>query len=146
MSGLANQTDATERAALPPAVVIYGLAGAVAALERARDAGLGVTLLSAPGAALHAGCGWWKALIEAARAAFPDTPCIDILDCADGSGHALAALRIGVTRLVLWPEAPGRDAIVAIAEAIGGFVLAEPPPTATPGRPRANRDKPPPTG
>jgi hypothetical protein len=52
---------------------------------------------------------------------------MDILDCTDGTGHALAALRIGLSRLVLWPDAPGRDAVVAIAESLGGFVLAEAP-------------------
>jgi hypothetical protein len=87
-----------------------------------------VTLLSAPGAALYAGCGWWLALMTAARETYPNVPCIDILDCADGTGQALAALRIGLRRLVLWPEAPGRDSVVAIAEALDGFVLASAPP------------------
>jgi hypothetical protein len=65
---------------------------------------------------------------------------MDILDCADGTGHALAALRIGLSRLVLWPGAPGRDAVVAIAESLGGFVLAEAPPVDPPLR--AARAKP----
>src|SRR5271166_1126551 len=111
-----------------PAVVVYGLADAVAALARAEAEGTAVTLLSAPGAALNAGCGWWRALVDAARARHPGVPCADILDCADGTGQALAALRIGVTRLVLWPNAPGREAVVAIAEAMGGAVLPAPPP------------------
>jgi hypothetical protein len=108
---------------LYPAVVVQSLADA----HRALAAGQPVTLLSAPGAGLYAGCGWWRAVVEAARAAHPEVPCMDILDCADGSGQALAALRIGVTRLVLWVDAPGRDAVVAIAAAQGGFVLAAPP-------------------
>jgi hypothetical protein len=126
-----------------PAVIVNGLADAVAALARtaAHDAdhrgeagGGGITLLSAPGAALYAGCGWWRALIEAARRHHPDVRCMDILDCADGTGQAMAALRIGVTRLVLWPDAPGRDAVVAIAESMGGFVLAAAPPANAAGR------------
>ena len=108
---------------LYPAVVVHGLNDAVTALARGHP----VTLLSAPGAAMYAGCGWWRALIEAARAAHPDVPCIDILDCADATGYALAALRIGVTRLILWSTAPSRDAAVAIAEQLGGFVLADAP-------------------
>jgi len=108
---------------LPTAVVVHSLAEARAALA----GGEAVTLLSPPGAAVYAGCGWWRALIEAARAEFPDTDCVDILDCADGTGQALAALRIGVNRLVLGLDAPGRDAVVAIAEARGGFVLSEAP-------------------
>ena len=106
-----------------PAVIVHGLSDAVAALAQERP----VTLLSAPGAALNAGCGWWLALIEARARRYPDVSCIDILDCADGTGQALAALRLGLNRLVLWPEAPGRDTVVAIADARGGFVLAEPP-------------------
>ena len=109
---------------LPPAIRVHSLAEAQAALRR----GMPVTVVSAPGAALHAGCSWWRALIEQARADFPDVACIDILDCADATGQALAALRIGLTRLVLWPNAPGRDAVVTIAEAHGGFVLPEMPP------------------
>ena len=86
-----------------------------------------MTLLSPPGSALYAGCGWWRALVEAAEAEFPNADCIDILDCADGTGQALAALRIGVNRLVVGLDAPGRDAVVAIAETRGGFVLSEAP-------------------
>ena len=113
-----------------PVTIVTGLHEAVAALARGRP----VTLLSAPGAALSAGCGWWAALIAAARATHPDVPCQDILDCADATGHAFAALRIGLCRLVLWPEASGRDAVVTIAEAMGGFVLP-----AAPAAEEANR-------
>jgi hypothetical protein len=118
---------------LYPAAIVHGLGDAVAALAPGRP----VTLLSAPGAALYAGCGWWLALITEARARYPDVPCLDILDCADGTGQALAALRIGLNRLVLWPNAPGRDAVVAIAAEAAGFVLAAAPPTKTVSR--ANR-------
>jgi hypothetical protein len=109
---------------IPAAVIIHGLADASAALAP----GLPVTLLSAPGAALYAGCGWWQALIRLARSQHPAVPATDILDCADGSGQAMAALRIGLPRLVLWPSAPGRAAVAAIAEAQGGYLLATPPP------------------
>jgi len=50
--------------------------------------------------------------------------------------QALAALRIGVSRLVLWPEAPGREAAVAIAESLGGFALAAAPPVDPALKPR----------
>ena len=109
-------------------VIVHGLRDAVAALAEGAATGTAVTLLSSPGAALYAGCGWWNAVVTEARAVHPEVPCTNILDCADGTGLALAALRIGLSRLVLWPEAPGRDAVVAIAESLGGFVLAAPPP------------------
>jgi hypothetical protein len=109
---------------VPPAVIVHGLTDACAALAP----GLPVTLLSAPGAALYAGCGWWQALVAVAVARHPATPVTDILDCADASGQAMAALRIGLNRLVLWPDAPGRAAVAAIATAAGGFLLESPPP------------------
>lgn len=115
---------------LPPVVPVHSLADARAALSR----GVPVTLLSAPGAALYAGCAWWKALIAAARAAHPETVCVDILDCADATGLALAALRIGVNRLILWPDAPARAAVAEIAAARGGFVLDAAPSRAESGR------------
>lgn len=104
----------------PPAVIVHGLADA----RRAVAPGLPVTLLSAPGAGLYAGCGWWCALVASVRRDGVE----DILDCADGSGQAMAALRIGVCRLVLWKQAPGWNAVVEIAAARGGCVLGDAPP------------------
>jgi hypothetical protein len=86
-----------------------------------------VTLLSAPGAALFAGCGWWRALVGQIRAEFANIAVNDILDCADASGLALGALRIGQRAIVLDPGAPGRESVVAIAASLGGEVLAQRP-------------------
>ena len=108
---------------LHPAVIVHGLADAKAALTL----GLPVTLLSAPGAAMFAGCVWWREMVAAARAAFPDTDAMDILDCADASGMAMGSLRSGICRLVLWPEAPGWASVAAIVERQGGFVLSAAP-------------------
>ncbi len=108
----------------PPAIIIHGIEDARAALTPR----LPVTLLSAPGAALYAGCGFWQALVRQARAEFPAVPAPDILDCADAVGYALAALRLGQHMLVLTSDAPGRDAVAAIAAASGAVLLATPPP------------------
>lgn len=107
-----------------PAVVIHRLADARAALA----AGCPVTLLSAPGAALYAGSLWWRALIERTRTDHAGVPMEDILDCADASGLALGALRIGQRLLVLDPRAPGWHAVAAIAASEGGALLAARPP------------------
>jgi hypothetical protein len=107
-----------------PAVIVHGLSDARAALAP----GLPVTLLSATGAALFAGCLWWREITASARAEYPATPATDILDCADASGLAMSALRSGVNRLVLWPDAPGWAAVAAIAAGQGGFVLRAAPP------------------
>src|SRR3954447_4239723 len=93
-----------------PAVIVHGMEDAQAALAP----GLPVTLLSAPGAALFAGCLWWRELVVAARRERADA--MDILDCADASGQAVGALRSGINRLVLWPDAPGYGRVAAIAE------------------------------
>ena len=65
---------------------------------RAWRFGVPVTLLSAPGAALFAGCGWWRALVEQARAEFADVAIDDILDCADASGLAAGSAAHRPTR------------------------------------------------
>jgi hypothetical protein len=106
-----------------PAVIVHGLADARMALA----VGAPATLLSAPGAGIYGGCLWWRSLAAAARAAFPTADMMDLLDCADASGMAMAALRVGVNRLVLWPEAPGWAAVARIAEGQGGFVLPTAP-------------------
>lgn len=108
---------------LPPAVIVHGFSDAHTALTPR----LPVTLLSAPGAALYAGCGWWRALVRRVHAEFPEVPVSDILDCGDGSGQALAALRIGQSLLVLAPGSPGWQEVAAIAAAQGGMLLPTAP-------------------
>ncbi|HET7881277.1 MAG TPA: hypothetical protein VFL55_10355 [Acetobacteraceae bacterium] len=115
-----------------PAVVVHGIGD----VRRVLAPGCPVTLLSAPGAALYAGCGWWRALVERANAEFPAVVVDDILDCADASGYALGALRIGQRCIILHSEAPGRSAVVAIAASCGSLVLAARPPALD----MANRD------
>jgi hypothetical protein len=99
----------------PPAVVVHGLEQARAALRP----GLPVTLLSARGAALYAGCGWWRALVAGAAH--------DILDCADAPGHAMAALRIGQRSLILDAACPAFGAVAAAAATLGAHVFGERP-------------------
>jgi hypothetical protein len=107
-----------------PAVVVHGLPHARTVLA----AGRAVTLLSAPGAALYAGCGWWRALVERARSEHPGIAVDDILDCADASGLALGALRSGQRLIVLDPIAPGWRSVASIAASLGGAVLGVRPP------------------
>jgi len=103
----------------PPAVVIHGLADARLALSRQRP----VTLLSAPGAALYAGCLWWQALVAAAGT---DNPAF--LDCADAPGRAVEALRLGLRGIILNCEPGLFAAVTGIAQAQGATVLMAPPP------------------
>ena len=121
-----------------PAITVHGIDDARAVLRPGRP----VTLLSAPGAALAGGCLWWRALVEAATAEFPDTPCADILDCADAPARAMAALRVGQRLLVLDPACPAFAAVAAAAARLGAFVLAERPAEATLAAWLGSRDKP----
>ncbi len=114
----------TPMSAAYPAVVIHGLRDARAALA----VGQPITLLSAAGAALYAGCGWWRALIEQAHAEYPAVPIDNILDCADAPGLALSALRIGQRRIVLYPASSGWTSVALIATSLGSEVLTSRPP------------------
>jgi hypothetical protein len=110
----------------PPAVVVHGLAEAMAALALAGPGG--VALLSAPGAAGSLGPGWFLALVVQAAAARPGVPHRAILDCADAPGQALAALRAGLGWLVLDPGCPGFAAVVAAAAERNAVILQGRPP------------------
>ncbi len=102
-----------------PAVIVHGLDQARAALRP----GYPVTLLSAAGAARYAGCLWWRSLIAAARAGYPATPALDVLDCGTAPGWAMAALRMGQRILVLDPASPAFPAVRAAGAGIGALVL-----------------------
>ena len=104
---------------LPPAVIIHGLGDARLALAHQRP----VTLLSAPAAALYAGCLWWFSLLEAAETDYPA-----LLDCADAPGRAVEALRMGLKGIVLGCEAELFAAVGELAGLHGALLLAEAPP------------------
>lgn len=102
-----------------PVIVVHGAAQAQAVLAHGRA----VTLLSAPGAGLVGGCGWWHGVIAAARAAHPGVAVADVLDCGAGPGAAMAALRLGQRFLVLDPGCPAFGAVSAAAGTLGAAVL-----------------------
>ena len=114
---------------LPPAVIVHGLPHALAALAPGRP----VTLLSAPGAASYAGCGWWRAVVAAAWAGRSGAAPPDVLDCADAPGRALEALSAGCRLVVLHPCLPWDD-IAGRAESRGARLLAAAPPALDLGR------------
>jgi hypothetical protein len=83
----------------PPAIRVHSLREARIALDVAREFARPVILVSAAGAAGHAGAGWWRALVATARKEYPDVAMTTILDCDDSAGDALACLREGVERI-----------------------------------------------
>lgn len=103
--------------ALPPAVVVHNLSHARLC------AGRRVALLSAPGAAQYAGVLWWRELLAAADWRGPA-----LLDCGDGAGRALEALRLGLPGIILRTNPAAFAAAAEIATTQGAILLPGPPP------------------
>ena len=103
----------------PPVIVVHGPAHARAALTAA--AGRPLILLSPAGAAGLHGVVWWLRLLETIREEFPAAPFTGALDCADGPGWAMAALRMGAERIVLAGHGPAWEAVKLAAEQIGAW-------------------------
>ena len=104
-----------------PAVVVHGREQAEWALRIA--AGRPVLLVSAPGAALNAGPGWFKAVLEQAAAEHPGANFTAALDCAAAPGAALAALRAGFKLVVFDLGHPSAASVLGAAAEAGAEVL-----------------------
>jgi hypothetical protein len=108
-----------------PAVVVHGREHAAWALRIA--AGRPVLLVSAPGAALNAGPGWFKAVLDQAAAAHPGARLDAALDCAAAPGAALAALRAGFKLVVFDLGQPSAASVLGAAAEAGAEVLGARP-------------------
>ena len=102
-------------------MIVHGARDVAFALEVA--AGRPIILLSAPGAAGFLGVAGFLAML-APRGALP----LAILDAGDAPGHALAALRAGVPRVVLAPAVPAFAALADLATGMGARLLPAAPP------------------
>jgi hypothetical protein len=98
---------------------VHGLADALAALEAATALGRPVILLSAPGAAAHAGAAWFKALVTLARERWPAAEATAILDCNDRAELVQGALREGLADLVFTGPAATAARLADIARQQG---------------------------
>lgn len=108
-----------------PAVVVHGRGHAAWALSIA--AGRPVLLLSAPGAALNAGPGWFKAVLDQAAAEHPGANFTAALDCAAAPGAALAALRAGFRMVIFDLGHPSAASVLGAAAEAGAEVLGTRP-------------------
>ena len=108
-----------------PAMVVHGRGHAAWALSIA--AGRPVLLVSAPGAALNAGSGWFKAVLDQAAAKHPGAPFQAALDCAAAPGAALAALRAGFRLVIFDLGHPAAASVLAAAAEAGAEVLGTMP-------------------
>ena len=103
-------------------VIVHALGHAQAALAAAETLGVPITLASAPNAANQAGPAWFKAVIDAARDAYPTASFTAILDCGDAPGAVMASLRIGLRYLRFSGPDPVRAKLVEM-----GAEFADPP-------------------
>lgn len=83
-------------------------------------------LLSARGAAGSVGPAWFAAVVDAAKAAYPEASLDGLLDCAGTPGYAVAALRQGLKRICY--DGAAFDAIADIAAQGGAILWRERPP------------------
>ena len=95
---------------LAPAVIVYDRA-------QAEDmAILGATLLSPPGFAVFGGCSWWAEIVAGLGV-------VSLLDCGDGAGRAVEAMRVGLRGVILARDVPNFAAVAEIAAACGALLL-----------------------
>ncbi len=106
-------------------IVFHSLAHARAALAAAAEAGVAVTLQSAPGAAAYAGAGYLKAIADRAAAEHADVDCAAVIDCGADAGIAMAALRIGWRTVAFSGPAKVRRKLADIAEQMGARLVAD---------------------
>jgi hypothetical protein len=106
-----------------PVFAVHSLVHAIAALTAAAETGRPATLLSAPDAGIYAGPGWFKALVDAVRAAVPAAKFSTILDCGDDAGAVQGAIRAGIETVIFTGRADVAERLAGIAAARGARLL-----------------------
>lgn len=107
-----------------PVIIVRTLAEAEAALAAAAEAGCAIVLASPPGGALSAGAAFYDALARAAAARHPAARFTLRVDCADDTGAALGALRIGIPEICCRAPRASRDRLAALARRHGARLVA----------------------
>ena len=100
-------------------IIVHGINDARIAAAAARSLGTGVRLISAPGAVSYGGAAWFAEIIALVRAEFADVAIDATLDCGDAPGHAMAALRAGVTSIRFTGPRRVRDKLAALTQDYG---------------------------
>jgi fructose/tagatose bisphosphate aldolase len=104
------------------AIIIHSLEQARAALAAAATLRVPAELVSAKGAAGYAGPMWFRDVVRAASAEFPQVRVTAVLDCGDAPGYALAALRAGVRAIRVSCGRTVHAKIAAIAKQYGAVL------------------------
>jgi hypothetical protein len=104
-------------------IIIHGIDDAKTAAAAARSLGIGIRLVSAPGAASYGGAAWFAEIIKDVRSEFPDVAIDAVLDCGDAAGHAMAALRVGITSIRYTGPRRVRDKLKLLAIEYGAALI-----------------------
>jgi hypothetical protein len=102
---------------------VHDLAQGRAAFAVAAELDVPVTIMSAPGAALSLGVGYFAALIATLRREYPAVAATAVLDCGDAPGLALAALRHGIEGVRVKAPRAALARIADIAAQSGGALV-----------------------
>jgi hypothetical protein len=103
-------------------IIVHSLAHARAALAAAHALAVPVTLASAAGAGGYAGPLWFKWLVAAARAEFPEAAATAVLDCGIEPGTTLAALRHGFKHVRFTGNETALEPLREIAQELGAEI------------------------
>jgi hypothetical protein len=113
----------------PDAVVVrvHGWKHVAAVLTAARETGRRVTLLAPPGGTYTGGVGFWAAIDRRRHELFADVAADLMVDCDGAPGHVMAALRVGLKRLIFDGNDAARTRLADIAARHGASLLPRPP-------------------
>ena len=124
---LARHRRRTETAAAPAVVVrVHGWKHVAAVLTAARESNRPVTLLAPPGASYTGGVGFWSAIDARRRELFGDVAAELVVDCDGAPGHVMAALRVGLKRVVFDGNNAARARLADIVARHGAQLVARP--------------------
>ena len=108
--------------AMTRAILVHGLGDALAAAAAADALGVELVLVSAEAAGGYAGAGWWRAITERVRRAYPDLVLTAVLDCGDNPGWTLAAIRAGIADIAVSGDPSVTEKLSSIAEQTGARI------------------------
>jgi hypothetical protein len=112
--------------AAPVVVRVHGWKHVAAALTAAREASRPVTLLAPPGSTYTGGVAFWAAIDKRRQELFADVDATLVVDCDGAPGHVMAALRVGLRRLVFDGNDAARARLADIVARQGARLVPRP--------------------
>jgi hypothetical protein len=123
---LSRHRRGTAAASAAVVVRVHGWKHVAAALTAAQEAALPIALLAPPGGTYTGGVGFWAAIDRRRHELFSDVAADLIVDCDGAPGHVMAALRVGLKRLVFDGNDAARARLGDIAAKHNAILVARP--------------------